>query len=378
VLVWAVIAVHLFKYPFFEYSHRYAAATGENLLAGYRRVGRWALIGFVIVAFGLSIPSAAVLTIVTAGLASQLVPVELTAMHWALILLAVCFVVLASGGFALLDGIMKLMMGLLAACTLVALVAAAIHGPVAAPEFEGPEVWSVAGIAFLVALMGWMPTPVDASAWPSVWMHERSRQTGHRPTLREALVDFKLGYWGSLITALMFLSLGALVMFGTGESFAGSAPEFAARFVSMYTHALGSWSRPVILVVAFATMLSTLLTVLDGYPRTLMVGTRLAWPRVEKLGRAPYWLYMGAMMAGALLIFVFITSIMRPLVDVTTTVAFLSAPLFAWLNFRVISTDAMPADAAPPAWLRVLSWAGLIFLTCFSALFLVMHFGFRA
>jgi Mn2+/Fe2+ NRAMP family transporter len=376
-LVWAVVAVHLFKYPFFEYGHRYAAATGESLLAGYRRVGRGALVGYLLVAFGLSIPTAAVLTIVTAGLASQLVPVDLSPMTWGLILLGVCLVVLASGGYPVLDGIMKLMMALLAVCTLVALVAAAVHGPVAAADFEPPAVWDAAGIAFLIALMGWMPTPVDASAWPSLWMHERTRQTGHRPTLREALVDFKIGYWGSLVTALMFLSLGALVMFGSGETFPRSAHDFAARFVGMYTNALGPWSRPFIVAVAFAAMLSTLLTVLDGYPRVLMAGARLAWAKTLAFGRAPYWLFMIAMMVGALLIFVFVTSIMKPLVDVTTTVAFLSAPLFAWLNCKAIATRDVPPDAAPPKWLRVLSWAGVVFLTCFSILFLVVHFGFR-
>ena len=68
-----------------------------------------------------------------------------------------------------------------------------------------------------------------ASAWPSLWMQERVRQTGHRPTPREALFDFKLGYAGSLITAMMFLSLGALVMFGSGEPIAPKADDFAAR-----------------------------------------------------------------------------------------------------------------------------------------------------
>jgi Mn2+/Fe2+ NRAMP family transporter len=377
-LVWAVVAVHLFKYPFFEYGHRYAAATGESLLAGYRRVGRWALVGFLVVAFALSIPTTAVLTIVTAGLASQLVPAGLTPMSWGLTLLGVCLVVLASGGYPVLDGIMKLMMVLLAVCTLVALVAAIVHGPVRMAEFEAPGVWNATGFIFLIALMGWMPTPVDASVWPSLWMHERSRQTGHRPTLREALFDFKLGYWGSLITALMFLSLGALVMFGSGVAFADNAHGFAAQFVGMYTNALGAWSRPVIVAVAFATMLSTLLTVLDGYPRVLWSGCRLVWPRVAAIGRAPYWLCMGAMMGGALLIFVFVTSIMTPLVDVTTTVAFLSAPLFAWLNCRAIATAAVPEHAAPPRWLRILSWAGVVFLTCFSILFLVVYFGFRS
>ena len=378
-LVWAVVVVHLFKYPFFEFAHRYTAGTGESLLVGYRRVGNWALIGFLLIAFGLSIPTAAVLTIVTAGMASSAISgfaVGLSPMTWAAILLACCVIVLASGGYPLLDGLMKVMMVFLAVCTLVAVVAAVGHGRAAVPEFAAPKVWDVAGITFLVALMGWMPTPVDASAWPSLWMQERSKQTSHRPTLREALIDFNIGYGGSLIMAMMFLSLGALVMFGTGRTFAGKADDFAAQFVAMYTDALGGWSRPIIVTAAFITMFSTTLTVLDGYPRVLTAGCRLAWPGAKKLGQAPYWAFMLAMMAGALLIYKYLTSHMRTLVDVATTLAFLSAPLFAYLNCRVISSGKLPKEAAPPKWLSVLSWAGLIFLTCFSILFLVVRFGY--
>jgi len=301
--------------------------------------------------------------------------VDLTAMTWAVILLAVCILVLASGGYPLLDRLMKVLMAFLAVCTLVAVAAAAGHGRAAAvPEFEAPQVWDVAGIAFLVVLMGWMPTPVDASAWPSLWMQERAKQTGHKPTLREALFDFNLGYVGSLITALMFLSLGALVMFGSEERIADGAVGFAAQFVAMYTNALGGWSRPVVVTAAFITMLSTTLTVLDGYPRVLTAGWRLAWPGTAKLGRVSYWAFMIVMMAGALLIYRFLTSHMGTLKDFTMTLAFLSAPLFAYLNCRVISGGKLPKEAAPPKWLYVLSWAGLIFLTCFSILFLVVHF----
>jgi Mn2+/Fe2+ NRAMP family transporter len=38
-LVGVVLLINLLKYPFFEYGHRYAAARGESLLHGYRRVG---------------------------------------------------------------------------------------------------------------------------------------------------------------------------------------------------------------------------------------------------------------------------------------------------------------------------------------------------
>ncbi|MHC4064984.1 MAG: Nramp family divalent metal transporter [Planctomycetota bacterium] len=373
-LVWAVLAVHLLKYPFFEFGHRYGVATGESLLAGYRRVGRWALVGFLLIALGLSIPTAAVLTVVTAGMASQMFAVSLTTMTWAVILLVCCIALLASGGYPLLDSLMKVMMALLAVCTLVAVVAAAGHSRAAAPGSVSPDVWTVAGVAFLVQLMGWMPTPVDASAWPSLWMQERTKQTGHRPTLREALFDFNFGYFGSLVTALMFLSLGALVMFGSGQTIADRSVPFAAQFVGMYAQALGAWSRPVVVTAAFITMFSTTLTVLDGYPRVLTAGCRLAWPGAEKLGRTLYWAIMVVMMAGALLIYRYLTSRMLTLVDFATTLAFLSAPLFAYLNYRVITTAELPAEAIPPKWLKVLSWAGLIFLTCFSILFLFLRF----
>ena len=31
-LLWAVVLVMLFKYPFYEFAHRYTVATGESLL----------------------------------------------------------------------------------------------------------------------------------------------------------------------------------------------------------------------------------------------------------------------------------------------------------------------------------------------------------
>jgi Mn2+/Fe2+ NRAMP family transporter len=373
-LVWAVLAVHLLKYPFFEFGHRYAAATGDSLLVGYRRVGRWALIGYLLTALGLSIPTAAVLTIVTAGMASQMFAVDLSPMTWGLILLAGCGVFLAAGGYPLLDKLMKVLMVFLLICTIIAVAAAAARGPAWAPGSAPPDVWSFAGIAFLIALMGWMPTPVDASAWPSLWMQERIRQTGHRPRLREALFDFNLGYGGSLLTALMFLSLGALVMFGTGQAPADQADRFASQFVAMYTQALGRWSLPVVVTAAFITMLSTMLTVLDGYPRVLSAGCRLVWPTLGRFGNMPYWVFLLVMIAGALLIFWKVTSVMSSLVRFAMTLAFLSAPLFAYLNHRVITSGDLPSEAAPPRWLRLLSWTGLVFLSCFSVLFLVVWF----
>ena len=89
-------------------------------------------------------------------------------------------------------------------------------------------------------------------------------------------------------------------------------------------------------------------------------------PVVPETGRARVVILLVLALAG-----------LRPLVDLAMTLAFVSAPLFAYLNYRVISTATLPAAAVPPRWLRLLSWVGLAFLTCFSILFLVVHFGCR-
>ena len=41
-LVWAVLAANAAKYPFFEFGSRYASASGESLIEGFRRLGKGA------------------------------------------------------------------------------------------------------------------------------------------------------------------------------------------------------------------------------------------------------------------------------------------------------------------------------------------------
>ena len=50
-LLWALLLVNLFKYPFFQYGPRYASATGESLLDGYLKLGRGVLIAYFVLNF---------------------------------------------------------------------------------------------------------------------------------------------------------------------------------------------------------------------------------------------------------------------------------------------------------------------------------------
>jgi len=368
-LLWAVLLVNVFKYPFFEFGHRYAAATGESMLTGYRRVGTWALVTFLLVSFGSGMPTVAAVTVVNAGLAAQLFPGDVNTVWWAVILVVFTLALLAAGGYPWLDGLMKVMMVFLAASTMVAVAAACFHKFEHVPVNDAPQVWSTAGVAFLITLMGWMPTPVDISAWPSLWMRERTRQTGHRATLREALFDFNLGYGATIVMAVFFLSLGALVMHGSGVRFEGGAAAFAGQLVSMYTKALGAWSRPFILIAAFTCMLSTTITVIDGYPRVIAAGLRELNLVDEGRERTAYWSLNVLLCAGALVIIAYLPTRMLTLVSFITTVAFLSAPLLALINHLALRKANLPVEARPPAWLWWLSRLGIVFLLGFSGLY---------
>ena len=52
-----------------------------------------------------------------------------------------------------------------------------------------------------------------------------------------------------------------------------------------------------------------------------------------------------------------------------------NASLETFLNLRAVRTANLPPEAAPPRWLYALAWLGLIFLTAFSIVYLIMQLG---
>lgn len=374
-LVWAVLLATLFKYPFFEYTNRYTAATGESVVDGYNRMGKWAIRLFLMVALGSAFINIAGVTVISAALLGNLLPFSLDIFWCTLIIICVCVGLLWAGRYPALDFVIKLVVCVLAVSTITAVSIAAKNGLQAPPDFQAPFVWNATGIAFLIALMGWMPAPIDVAVWPSLWSVERQKQTGHRPTLFEALFDFNMGYAGTFILALAFLSLGALVMFGTGETPEAKGIAFAHQLIRLYTRIFGNWSTYFIAVAAFTCMFSTALTTLDGYTRTIHSSLCLVFKR-ENVHREDkfYWIIMAVFFCTTLLIVGLFMRTMGSLINFATTMAFLTAPLVAFLNFRLILSPHMPRDKRPPLWMLVLSWLGMFFLLGFAGVYLWSRF----
>lgn len=382
-LIWAVVLVNVFKYPFFAFVYRYTASTGETVLAGYRRVGAWTLWCYLAFTFVSGIINLAAVTAITAGLAGRLVNiqsvagVEMGMFPWTVIILAVCLGLLLVGRYAVLDTVVKLVMVVLVISTVAAFLLAVGHGSNAQPGFEAPPLWDVAGITFLLALMGWMPTPLEGSVWPSLWAVQRRKQTGYTPTLREHLVDFHLGYVGSGVLALAFVGLGAMVMYGTGQQIETSGIKFSGQLFDMYTASLGQWSFYIVGVAAFTCMFSTTITCFDAYARVIHTSLFLSLDASEERAEREGFLHFGIMAFFAVTTLIVIGRFMTSMVGlltVATLMAFLSAPVLAYLNYRVITHPHVPADGRAPKWLLTLAWAGMAFLTGFSLLFLYVKF----
>ncbi len=375
-LIWVVLVANLFKYTAFEFGPRYAAAMGESLLDGYQRVGKWALVIFLILTFGTMFTLQAAVTVVTAGLASKIFGTSMNPVMWSAIILAICAGILTIGKYPLLDKLIKIIIIVLTISTILAVIAAVNHGSSVKADFVPPVVWSMAGVSFIVALAGWMPSAIDISVWHSLWTIERRKETGSAPSLDDALFDFRLGYFGTAILALGFLTLGGLIMYGTGESFSPSGAGFSGQFIGLYTSTLGEWSYLIVAVAAFTTMFSTTLTVTDAFPRVLSRATELVFP--ERFSKNDdhhlYWIWMVVVLSGGLIIIGLFISGMTVLVDIATTLSFLTAPILAYINFRAVTGDWMPEGTSPGPKMMLLNWISMIFLACFAVFFIIWRF----
>lgn len=373
-LVPFVIAANVFKYPFFEFGSRYANATGESIIDGYKRLGSWMLWLYFIITLGSMFFVSAAVGAVTSGFLQNLFGLTDYGVTVTIVLFLGCALILMLGRYGILDSLVKVIGAVLLLSTAVAFVLALIQGPVVKGSVPAPEVWSDATIPFIIALMGWMPTAVDLSAWNSLWTVERMRQTGYKPTLKETLLDFNFGYIVSAILSICFLTLGAFMLFGTGEQLPQSSGAFANVVVQMFTEFIGNWSYLIIAAASFSIMFGTCITVFDGYGRSLsrtwsLIKSDSVGKEVESSSSVYNW-GITVVVVGSFAIVYFLSKNLKQLVDIATTLSFIIAPLIAIVNYRLVSGKLVPDAYHPKLWLRILSWLGIIFLTGFAVYYL--------
>ena len=365
--IWALILVNLFKYPFFQYGPRFTVATNTSLLDGYYKLGKGYLRAYFVLNIATMFTIQTAVTIVTAGLASQIFGVSDNLVYWSVTITLICTLILWVGKYATLDRIVKWVILTLTITTIIAVGLASIKNitPLSLVQIFPAET----NLLFLIAFMGWMPAPMDISIWHSLWTIEKNKELGAEVTMKESLFDFNVGYWVTLILGACFMGLGVFVMFGTGTEFSSQGGVFASQLINLYTSTLGTGVYLLIAVAALTTMFSTTITTLDASPRAMSKTIELLYPKRK---RNDYKLWLLILAGGTISIFVFLLSEMGLLIRIATVLSFITAPFYAFLNFKLVRSDQMPKKDKPGKGLQILSVLGLLFLTSFAVGYLLI------
>lgn len=363
-LLWALLLVNFFKYPFFQFGPRYASATGESLLSGYAKLGKGVIVTYFVLSLLTMFTIQTAVTIVTAGLAVELFGISSNIVYWGVVITLICATLLSFGRYGLLDRGMKVIIIVLSISTLIAAFLA--FGQSKEVEWTQVLPTSTTGFAFLIAFMGWMPGPLDISVWHSLWSLEKKKRM-HNLTVKQSLFDFNVGYLTTIVLGVCFVLLGALVMFGTEIGFSSSGGAFAQQLIALYTSSLGNSAYWVIGIAAFTTMFSTTLTTLDASPRAMAKTAQILQLPIVM---SSYLFWILILVMGTCAVFFFLLSNMGALVQVATILSFITAPFYGLINFLLVSGKHMPENHRPNGVMKAWSISGLVFLTGFTIWYL--------
>ncbi len=364
-LLWAIVIVHIVKYPFFLYGPKYAAATGESILDGFRRLGKPVLFAYFFINLMTMFTIQTAVGLVTAGLAQFFFGWTTDIFIWMAIVMGISATLLLLGKYNVLDKLMKIVVVLLTIATIVAVILS-LSNTTQNIDFRQVIPRDTVGIVFLIALMGWMPAPLDVVVWQSLWAEEKKKEEESYDA-DQSVLDFNIGYTFTSILAISFMLLGAFVMYGSGEVFSGSAIKFSQQLVTLYSSQLGESAKIFIGVAALATMFSTTLTTLDASPRAMSKTVKLLFPHRDK---NDYNIWLGILLIGTLIIVKFFISEMGLMIKIATIFSFLTAPLFAIFILILIKSEHTPKEARPSKFMTVYSMLGIIFLLGFSGYYL--------
>lgn len=361
-----IILANLFKYPFFRFGVQYTLDTNKTLLEGYKEKGTaYLFIFFVLNVFSTVINTAAV-SLLSAVILSFVVPLPVPTLS--LTVLVVSTAILLFGQYRLLDGLSKFVMICLTLATVLAVAIAASRGAVAPAGYVGESPWQLGALAFIVALMGWMPAPIEISAINSMWVVAKKRIT--KVSYQDGIFDFNVGYIGTALLALVFLALGALVQYGSGIPVEMVGGKYIAQLIGMYATTIGDWARGLIALIAFLCMFGTTLTVIDGYSRSNIESLRIL---LKKKGTRASYLniaFVAASVSGALIIF-FFNNALGPMLKFAMIASFVTTPVFSTLNLLLV----LKGEHKVKGGLLWLSLIGLLYLTVFTLLFIVYQMG---
>ncbi len=369
VMIIPIILANLLKYPFFEFGVRYTTVTRRTLIEGYRNLGRAYLWGYALITVISIFTILAALYVVTAGLLINLLQIQTLSISLSAALL---FLFISSlliiGKYRFLENSLKLVVGLLFIALIVTTGVVVFKGQVLPdPSYVPLPIFNEAGILFLIGLIGWMPTAVEASGWVSMWSIEKQKALSKPPTLKEALLEFNLGYVLTAVLAVFFLVIGCMTFYGTNTQLSGNAVLFADQLVNLFTAHIGNWAYFIIAIAAFATMFSTCMTAHDAVARVSLDILAKLYPSKTTFKKT--YAFVITILLLAVINWIVIHSFsanMGNLVALATFASFVMAPLIGWMNLKTVTGKDVKTADQPKTGLRILTYMGMVFLSIFA------------
>jgi Mn2+/Fe2+ NRAMP family transporter len=271
-LLWVIVAAHIFTYPIFEYGPRYAVATGGSLIDAYMRLPK-VVTWFLVVFFGLlllTIPFlvvASLLSVTSSILYAAWSQVPFN--YWCVIVSCITAALLLGGGYRGLELICLVMSGVLLVATVAAFCLKLPDAAAIPPSALAPAI-PAGSLITLVALLR-LPTDPATSIMHSLWAVKKRdawiESGGPHAALKKSLLDLRIGFACSLVVAVIFVSLGALVLHPRGVDLEGV--DLAFKLSQVYTETVGPWAFPLFIGVAFMAVWGSYYANADGIPRML-------------------------------------------------------------------------------------------------------------
>lgn len=378
IMVIPILLANILKYPFFEFGIRYTHVTKKSLIQGYQNLGKPYLWLYAIITLISTFTILAALYIVTAGLFTNLFKIDTISLHLvSLGLFVLISLLLIVGRYHFLESSLKVVIGVLFVSLLITTILVLQKGQVPSIQnFKPTPIFNEVGILFLIGLIGWMPTAVEASGWVSLWGVEKLKSMKEPPTLDEALKEFNIGYFLTAILAVFFMIIGWKTLYGTGVELSGDAVIFADQVVTLFTAHIGHWAYFLIALAAFATMFSTCMTAHDAI-------TRVSLDVLDKLEISTNSFYrnqraftIGIVLMALVnwLVITLFSANMGNLVALATFVSFVFAPILGWMNHRAINAKEVPKTHRPKKTLQLLSHFGIFFLSAFAVYYCWISF----
>lgn len=371
-MVLVIILICLVKYPFFLFGAHYTAVTGNTIIEGYRKLGRWLLfVIFCVYVFELPFAIAGI-SVVAAGILISSLDLQANDRLVALVLVTSCLAFTALGRYRFLERASRVLVLLFVTCIIVGTgvtVASNINHYSLSLQPMAPI---RENLLFLVALAGWMPTGVGGALGISLWIHAKNQRIGRNLSLKEVRFDFNFSYAIVVLTAVCFSLLGTYALTSGLHELEGSSIEFADRLFAIFMGSFPAWLHVVMIVGANVVMLSSLPVVVDLLPRlgtTLLASLGLTGQDKTDSSRV-YLAFVVYELASVSLVLLMSTGPFTSFIDLVTSLGFLAAPIIAFLNHKVMFSGDLDADRQPSRFLRYWSVAAICLLSVISLFYI--------